>query len=74
MNNNQLYTCGWDSKVKLNNVVNLRTDSASPIQMEVNGEVIEKGSEAKHSLEKVKCNGTDLTVDTENGGSQLETT
>jgi len=73
MNDVQLYTCGWDSKVKLNNVVNSLSNKSesedSSVQMDVNGE-----SNSEISSKKVKCNGNDVTIETNVDKVKLETT
>ena len=73
MNDVQLYTCGWDSKVKLNNVVNLLSNKSvsedSIVQLDVNGE-----SNSEISSNKVKCNGNDVIIETNVDKVKLETT
>lgn len=73
MNEEQLYTCSWDSKIKLNNVVNLSSHKSesedSSVQMDVNGE-----SNSELSSNKVKCNGNDVTIETNVDKVKLETT
>ncbi|CAG2210876.1 MEP50 [Mytilus edulis] len=77
MNDLQLYTCGWDSQVKLNNVVHLlsnkKESAENSVQMDVNGGS-DDNSNAKQSTKEVKCNGNGVTIETGATDTKLDTT
>lgn len=77
MNDVQLYTCGWDSKVTLNNVVHLLSHKSesedTSVKMDVNGEgESNENLNCQKSSCGVECNGNDISIET--GGGDTETT